>query len=68
MNAKTTMVTLCVDECCQDFEITHAERLLRLPGTSWKLPEDSKYEFVNNAIRFKENTGSNQGRTEKRRS
>lgn len=67
MNAKTTMVTLCVGDVCQEFEITHAERLLRLRGTVWNLPNNSQFEFVNDAIRYKENTGSNQGRAQKRR-
>lgn len=54
MNAKTTVVTLCVGEENQDFEITHAERLLNLRGSVWRLPENSKFEFVENAIRYKQ--------------
>lgn len=30
----------------EDFEITHAERLLRMPNNGgWHLPEDSEYKF-----------------------
>ena len=29
----------------QDFEINHAERILRHPDSGWKLPEDSPYQF-----------------------
>lgn len=29
----------------QEFELNHAERILRHPGSGWKLPEDSPYQF-----------------------
>lgn len=29
----------------KEFEIEHAERLLRHPNSGWKLPEDSSYQF-----------------------
>jgi hypothetical protein len=51
MNAKTTNVTLVANGVTQDFEFAHAERLLRMPNNGgWKLPENSKYEFVNNGL------------------
>lgn len=33
-----------------EFEIEHAERILRLRGTSWQLPVDSDYKFENGII------------------
>lgn len=29
----------------QSFSIDHAERLLRMPNSGWKLPKDSDYEY-----------------------
>lgn len=56
MNAKTTTVTLAVGNVTQEFEFTHAERLLRMTKAGWHIPEQSKYEFVNNAIRVKQDS------------
>ena len=52
MAGKTTTVTLVASGVApQEFEISHAERLLRLPKNGgWKLPKDSKFEFVNNGL------------------
>ena len=62
MNAKTTTVTLAVGNVTQDFEFTHAERLLRMTKAGWHIPDNSKYEFVNNAIRIKQDKqGNNRG-------
>lgn len=54
MAAKTTMVTLEVNNGTQQFEFSHAERLLRRTKAGWRLPDNSQYEFVNNAIRRKQ--------------
>jgi hypothetical protein len=52
MNAKTTTVTLMANDVTREFEISHAERLLRMPNNGgWYLPENSKFEFVNNGLR-----------------
>lgn len=59
MKAKMTMVTLEVDNATQDFEISHAERLLKITKAGWHLPKSSKYEFVNNAIRVKQDKKGN---------
>ena len=54
MAAKVTKVVL---ECpplntTQEFEISHAERLLRIKNNGgWQLPEKSTFEFVDNGIR-----------------
>ena len=53
MNAKTTTITLVVPEHnkSQDFEFSHAERLLGMRNNGgWQLPKDSKYEFKNGSL------------------
>lgn len=59
MGAKTTKVLLVVpaENMQHEFEITHAERLLRMGNNGgWQLPEDSQFEFtVENGIRRKPN-------------
>lgn len=52
MGAKVTRVTLVAGSLTREFELSHAERLLAMPNNGgWKLPEDSKYEFVDYGIR-----------------
>ena len=56
MNAKTTTVTLVANGVTQDFEFAHAERILRMPKNGgWKLPEDSKFEFIDNGLQRRGN-------------
>lgn len=55
MKAKTTTVTLIAGGTAREFEYSHAERLLRMRRSGWDLPSDSKFEFVNNALRRKSN-------------
>ena len=52
MAAKTTRVTLITKKGghTQDFEVTHAERILRLRNSAWTLPENSEYRFENGSI------------------
>lgn len=57
--AKRTLVLL---ECTtlntkREFEIAHAERLLRMKNNGgWKLPENSQFEFDNDyGIRYRRN-------------
>lgn len=58
MGAKTTIVTLVAGEQTADLEFSHAERLLRMPRNGgWHLPENSKFEFVNDALRRKPASG-----------
>lgn len=54
MGAKQTFVALRASNVTREFEFTHAERLLRMPNSGWRLPDESQYEFVNNAIRRKQ--------------
>ena len=61
MNGKVQTVELfnSVLDSTEAFEITHAERLLRMRNNGgWTLPEDSQYTFENDGIRIKENTGA----------
>ena len=45
LGSSVTLVT-ADGKICKEFEIEHAERVLRRPkGGGWKLPEDSEYEF-----------------------
>ena len=63
MNAKTTRVTLVANGERRDFEIQHAERILRMTRNGgWKLTEDSKYEFGGNALHKRRNTKENSGK------
>ena len=56
MNAKTTTVTLVANGVTRQFEISHAERLLRMRNNGgWELPANSNYEFIDNGIRRRGN-------------
>lgn len=65
MKGKTQVVTLenGVLNVTQEFEINHAERLLRMPNNGgWQLPKDSQYKFdFNNGIGFRKNNERNNG-------
>ena len=63
MNAKTTTVTLVANGVTREFEISHAERLLRMPNNGgWKLPDNSKFEFVDYALRCRKDKKGNSGK------
>lgn len=67
MAAKKTMVTLTIGGVTKEFDFSHAERLLKITKAGWTLPEDSKYEFVNNGIRVKQDKpGNNRGEKRER--
>lgn len=57
MPAKKTLVVLECEALGQrEFEIDHAERLLaKVNNGGWKLPNGSKFEFVEDGIRLKRN-------------
>ena len=50
--AKVTKVALATvnEGAVREFEIDHAERILRMPRSGWKLPEDSNFEFSDGII------------------
>ena len=65
MAAKVTKVVL---ECptlntTEEFEINHAERLLRMPNNGgWQLPKDSDFKFTNdNGIEYRRNKKTDNG-------
>ena len=63
MNAKTTTVTLVANDVARDFELSHAERLLRMPNNGgWHLPDNSKFEFVDYALRRRQDKKGNRGK------
>ena len=63
MNAKTTTVTLVANGVARDFELSHAERLLRMPNNGgWHLPENSKFEFVDYGLRRRQDKKGNRGK------
>ena len=63
MNAKTTTVTLVANGVARDFELSHAERLLNMPNNGgWHLPENSKFEYVNNGLRRRQDSKENSGK------
>ena len=63
VRAKKTTVTLMANDVTREFEISHAERLLRMPKNGgWHLPENSKFEFVNNGLRCRQDKKDNRGK------
>ena len=44
MNAKVTTVTLTSVIGERDFEISHAERILRMPNSGWELKDGKLYK------------------------
>lgn len=69
MAAKEQKVALINDtlNVTEQFEITHAERLLRMPNNGgWQLPEKTPFEFSKeNGIRYKTHKKGNNGTEEK---
>ena len=58
MSAKVTKVRLTsVGGLTEAFEIAHAENILRLPNCQWRIAEGEKFEWKDNAIRGKKNSG-----------
>lgn len=50
--AKVTMVTLATvsEGAKREFEISHAERILRMRKSGWMLPKDSEWKLDNGTI------------------
>lgn len=69
MAAKITKVKLVCPPhgLTEEFEIKHAERLLRMPNNGgWQLPEKTPFEFSKeNGIRYKTHKKENNGTEEK---
>jgi hypothetical protein len=50
MERKADKVTMTANGITQEFEVSHAERILRMPRNGgWKL-QDTNYQFINNGI------------------
>lgn len=63
MAAKKTTVILEANGISQEFEFSHAERLLKMPKNGgWKLPDNSPFEFVENALGRKPNKKRDSGK------
>jgi hypothetical protein len=50
--AKVTRVALATVNggVRQEFDIDHAERILRMPRSGWVLPDDSQFEYKDGII------------------
>ena len=50
--AKVTKVALATvnEGAIQEFDIDHAERILRMRNSGWQLPKDSEYEYKDGTI------------------
>lgn len=58
MAAKKTTVLLVSNAGAErEFTFEHAERLLRIPRSGWKVSEKSPFEFVENALHRRGNKG-----------
>ena len=42
----------------REFEIAHAERILKMRNSGWILPSDSPFKFENNVIKPKRSKGA----------
>lgn len=47
-STKVTLATTDGDE--REFDVEHAERILRMRNSGWVLPEDSEYKFEDGTI------------------
>lgn len=58
---RTNRVVLQAGDKTQEFEVNHAERILRMPNNGgWRLPDDSNYQMDEvNGLTSKRNTGKN---------
>lgn len=57
------MVTLEANGVTEDFEFSHAERILNWPQNGgWKLPANSNFEFKNNALYVRGNKKKDNGK------
>jgi len=65
--ARTTSVLLQAGKKKREFEIAHAERILRMPSNGgWELPKDSKYRLdKKDGLTIKRDTGDSKKPKEK---
>jgi hypothetical protein len=55
MAAKVSYVRLTAGERTEVFEMEHAENLMALPNTRWRVADDEKVEWTENGFRPKKN-------------
>ncbi len=55
MAAKVSYVRLTAGERTEVFEMEHAENIMRLPNTRWRVADDEKVEWTENGFRPKKN-------------
>ena len=50
--AKVTKVALATvnEGAIREFDIDHAERILRMKNNGWQLPKNSEFELINGTI------------------
>ena len=50
--AKVTKVALATvnEGAIREFDIDHAERILRMKNSGWQLPKNSEFELINGTI------------------
>ena len=50
--AKVTRVALATvaEGAIREFDIDHAERILKIPNSGWQLPKDSDFEYIDGTI------------------
>lgn len=63
-STKVVLVNTAAGKTTQEFEINHAERILRMPNNGgWELPEDSAHTFdEQNGIGHNSNTTKSNGK------
>lgn len=69
MSKKVTSVILQHGDIQKEFELTHAERILRMPNNGgWQLPEDSKFEITEeNGLKYRTDPGTGKKAKEEKR-
>jgi hypothetical protein len=66
MEAKKQMVVLVANGQEREFEVSHAERLLKMANNGgWKLPEDSQFKYTDYGIGIKDDKRGVEGSEKK---
>lgn len=57
--AKVTRVALATvaEGAIREFDIDHAERILKIPNSGWKIPKDSDFELTADGTINRRNKG-----------
>lgn len=49
------------------FSLAHAEAILSMKPSGWRLPQDSPYQFTNGSLTRSADSGSSEKRTQRKR-